>query len=319
MRVRTVAPVFLVILALVSCTGPDKVPGPAEAPALENGSFSAVLNGFRIHYEIHGNGPVLMVLPNSWGITVGGLRELYRPLEERLTVTYFEPRGMGASDPIKTDSDMGLEAVRSDFQALRRFLGQERVHAIGWSNGAVNLIELASEYPETLSTAIFLHGTARNTAEDDEYFARQQPQLVEAYQRFLQQMEDPALSDSEKDESLKRLWLEEFFPISCADRESASRIIESLFGHSEFSWRHAFYSQKETQSFDFRDRLERISVPSLVLAGRYDLITVSRSEEIAEGIPNSRFVVFEASGHFAPAEERERFKTVVFEFLDLTQ
>jgi len=32
---------------------------------LKTGSFTTELNGFRIHYEVRGSGPVLMTVPNS--------------------------------------------------------------------------------------------------------------------------------------------------------------------------------------------------------------------------------------------------------------
>ena len=139
--------------------------------ALENGSFKASLNGFGIHYEVHGEGPVLMVLSNSWGINIAALRVLFRDLENDLTLVYFDPRGMGESDPIREESDMGLAAVRADFDALRNHLGLETVNALGWSNGAINLVVLASEKPETLSSAIFLHGAAAFTDEDNALWA----------------------------------------------------------------------------------------------------------------------------------------------------
>ena len=74
------------------------VAGTASAapPLLANGSFTAELNGFRIHYEVHGQGPVLMTLPNSWGLTWQGLRAIYRPLEACFTVVYFRPSRDGA-------------------------------------------------------------------------------------------------------------------------------------------------------------------------------------------------------------------------------
>ena len=126
---------------------------PPTPPGLENGSFTAELNGFQIHYEVHGSGPVLMTVPNSWGLSLAGLRALYRPLEDHLTMVYFDPRGMGGSGPVVEESDMGLEAVRQDFDALRRHLGLDKVNAIGWSNGALNLIFLAEERPEILEAA----------------------------------------------------------------------------------------------------------------------------------------------------------------------
>src|SRR5688500_1808757 len=141
------------------------VPATADAaPAarqLANGSFTADLNGHSIHYEVRGKGPVLMTLPNSWGLTLQALRAMYRPLERRLTMVYFDPRGMGGSGPARVETDRGLAAVREDFDALRRHLGLDKVNVIGWSNGAMNLLVLASDRPETLESAIFLHGSAK--------------------------------------------------------------------------------------------------------------------------------------------------------------
>ena len=97
---------------------PAAEPAPAADDPLENGSFRADFGDRAIHYEVHGQGPVLMALTNAWGLTLDGLRGLYRPLEERLTLVYFDPRGMGASSPARTDADRGMAAVREDFHAL---------------------------------------------------------------------------------------------------------------------------------------------------------------------------------------------------------
>jgi pimeloyl-ACP methyl ester carboxylesterase len=43
-----------------------------------------------------------MTVPNSWGLTLEGLRAMYRPLEGHLTIVYFDPRGMGGSTPARS-------------------------------------------------------------------------------------------------------------------------------------------------------------------------------------------------------------------------
>ncbi len=108
MEIRFVG-MFLAALLVFGCVGEpapmpdDNEPAPAAAAAegLENGSFSAELNSFKIHYEVHGQGPVVMTVPNSWGLSLKGLRVLYEPLERYVTMVYFDPRGMGGigSDP----------------------------------------------------------------------------------------------------------------------------------------------------------------------------------------------------------------------------
>src|SRR5512134_2959315 len=155
MRLALLVLGFTAVAIAAACTvrAPEKETPPG---ALASGSFTAELNGFRIHYEVHGQGPVLMALTNSWGLSLPALRAMYRPLDEKLTLVYFDPRGMGGSAPVRQESDRGLAAVRADFQALRAHLKLDKVNAIGWSNGAINLIWLAREHPETLSSAIFV-------------------------------------------------------------------------------------------------------------------------------------------------------------------
>lgn len=324
---RSAVPV-LVLSAVVVLLGGCGEGGPAEhfaegvkegmeaaRPGLENGSFTAELNGFDIHYEVHGEGPVLMTLPNSWGLSLEGLRALYRPLEEHLTMVYFDPRGMGESGPVREDEDMGMEAVRRDFDALRRHLGLDEVHAIGWSNGATNLIFLASERPEILESAIFVHTAPRFQQEDMTSFAQENQELFEDLAPLQTRLQDPEVPAEEKDEVQRQLIEEGWFPHLFADQEEGRRRLPELYRHTELSRRHMAYSQAELPTYDLTDRLADIPVRSLVVAGAHDWVAPERVEELAEGLPDADFVVFEESGHFAPVEEEEGFVAAVLRFL----
>ena len=308
--------IIVAVIVLASCSPADSPP-PEEPTleALENGSFFASLNGFDIHYEVHGQGPVLMVLTNSWGLSTEGLRGLFEPLERRLTMVYFDPRGMGESAEIREASDMGMAAVRADFHALREHLGLGSVNAIGWSNGASNLIMLAAERPETIENAVFLHGVASFTTEDSAIYAEQYPEVIAAWTTFLQELQNPELSEDQRTEKMRAMWLGEWFPLSFADRAAAPATLDRIFGDAEFSWAHADYSQKEFPEFDARNLLPQITAHCLVITGAHDTMPVSKGEELAAGIPNAEFVLFESSGHYAPAEEPEAFEDLVFRFL----
>jgi pimeloyl-ACP methyl ester carboxylesterase len=307
---------LVVALALGACTSTG--PEPEEAPMPEgptNGSFTAPLNGFQIHYEVHGQGPVLMTLPNSWGLSLEALRAMYEPLEDRLTMVYFDPRGMGGSEAVREDPDMGMAAVRADFQALREHLDLETVNAIGWSNGAINLIWLAYEHPETLSAAIFLHGMASFSEEDMAAIAEAHPGMMATYTEFMEAVSNPELSVEEQTALQRTMWMEKYFPLLFADPETAQGHLANILGKAELSWPHAAYSDQESATFDGRDLLPEIPVRSLVIAGAHDMLPPERAKPLADGLPNAEWVVFENSGHFAPVEETELFKSVVFDFL----
>lgn len=306
------------LIAFAGCTPSEP---PAEEPAhqgLENGSFTTQLNGFDIHFEVHGQGPVVMTLPNSWGLSLEGLRSLYRPLEDNLTMVYFDPRGMGESSPIVTEADMGMASVRADFQALREHLGLESVNAIGWSNGAMNLILLAAEHPESIETAIFLHGATHFSEEDRAAYAEKYPEVIAAWGALIAELQNPDLTDDERTARMRDMWINDWFPVTFADRARAYEVLNRTFERAEFSWAHASYSQTDQAEFDARSLLPQITARSLVIGGAHDAIPAASGEEMSAAIPDAEFILLESSGHYAPVEEPEAFKNLVLSFLGVS-
>jgi len=308
-------PALIGLASALACNAMAPGAGPSAAGRLANGSFTADLNGFRIHYEVHGQGPVLMAVTNSWGLSFQALRAMYRPLEEKLTLVYFDPRGMGESGPVRQDSDRGLAAVRADFQALRAHLKLDKVNAIGWSNGAINLIWLAREHPETLSSAIFVHGLASSGPEDEKAIEAEHPELVKEYVALVAAVSKPGLTVAEQNALQRKMWLEDYFPGLCADPVKGRTLVADVFRDAQLSWPHAAYAEKELPTFDARKDLAAIPVRSLVIAGAHDLLAPSRVKALADGLKDARFVVFEKSGHFSAVEEPEGFKAAVYGFL----
>jgi pimeloyl-ACP methyl ester carboxylesterase len=73
----------------------------------------------------------------------------------------------------------------------------------------------------------------------------------------------------------------------------------------------------DLHSFDVFDLLDDISVPTLLVAGRRDLVTpVFLSEEMARRIPNAELVVFEDCGHMSPFERHEELAAHIRKFAD---
>jgi proline iminopeptidase len=230
-------------------------------------------------------------------------------------MVYFDPRGMGGSDPIREEADMGLEAVRADFDALRTHLGLEKVHAIGWSNGAMNLLLLAAERPATIDAAIFLHGAASYGPEDMAHMAENYPEMLKAFAAMQQELQDPELTDEQKTTRMHQAWIESYFPVACADAEAMMPVLRETFLVDSFSWPHADYSQRAAPSFDARDRLGEITARSLIIVGAHDTMPPQKGETMRDGIAGSELVVFENSGHFSTLEEPERLVRVVVDFL----
>ncbi len=63
------------------------------------------------------------------------------------------------------------------------------------------------------------------------------------------------------------------------------------------------------------DRLGEIRVPTLVANGRYDMVTPLQAEVLADGLPDSRRVVFERAAHLPMFDEPAAFGEAVLRFL----
>lgn len=311
--VTVIITVGLVVLA--ACGRGPATPPEEGQMQLENGSFTAELGGHRIHYEVHGSGPVLMTVPNSWGLSLVGLRGMYEPLEEYVTMVYFDPRGMGGSGAVTEPADMGMEAVRADFQALREHLGLEKVNAIGWSNGASNLILLASERPETLESAIYVHGAAKFDERDWADMQARFPALVKDWEKFEAALAAEDLADEEKTARTKAFWLERYFPEAMSRPEVSIPAMRAAFDPAEFSRAHVDYTNVTYPTFDTTDLLPDIPVRSLVIAGESDIMPPAKVRTLADGLADAEFVILRDSGHFGPVEEPDRFREVVLRFL----
>ena len=58
-------------------------------------------------------------------------------------------------------------------------------------------------------------------------------------------------------------------------------------------------------------------VRSLVMAGAHDLLPPENVKLLHDGLPDSHFVLFEDSAHYAPIEEPEAFRAAIFGFLGI--
>ena len=77
-------------------------------------------------------------------------------------------------------------------------------------------------------------------------------------------------------------------------------------------WPRTIFAQR----LDYRARLSEIRVPALIGVGCHDpQAPVGCSEELAQGIPGARLIIFERSGHYPFTEEPDLFRQTLAEFL----
>lgn len=108
--------------------------------------------GARLHYEVRGQGPVLVLigLPMDSEDFAG----LAAALADRYTTVTYDPRGFGRSTVDDPDQDLAPELVADDVHRLIAAVADEPVQLLGSSGGAVTGLALVSAHPEQVRTLV---------------------------------------------------------------------------------------------------------------------------------------------------------------------
>lgn len=267
-----------------------------------------------IEYEVGGSGSPCILAPVSWGIDYTLWAHYLADLEEKLTMVYFNPRGIGRSSEITSPSDWSMDSIVSDMERLRKHLGFDRIAVMGHSAGGFAALKYAIRRSENL-TALILVGTAANTDYEKDFddLSRTDKRIAGIFE----EMRKPLKEEMTKEELMKRNLLL-VFSLYFEDYQSHKREFEETLSDSRLSPDHLRYHQQvDLPRYDVLSELNKITCPVLMIAGRHDPICPPEfSQVLDDSLPNSKTVVFEDSGHWPFIEEEERFIEIVFDFLE---
>jgi pimeloyl-ACP methyl ester carboxylesterase len=254
-------------------------------------------DGTSLHVEQRGTGPDVLLIAGlgdpleAWQAQLDGLSDRYRLIA-------FDNRGVGRT-PLPAEP-LTVPGMADDAAGVMRALGVSRAHVAGFSGGSAIAQELTLRHPG-LVRSLVLMGTFGRA---DPYFRS----MLGAWRRMAETA--PA----------ERAMLEAFFlwvytRRAHADGTVAAIIEEALaFPHPQST--EAFLAQIEAfDAHDALDRLGRIAVPTLVLAGTEDIATPpSLGRLVAERIPGALFEVMEGEAHQPFQEVPDAFNDRVARF-----
>ncbi|MFD6151701.1 alpha/beta fold hydrolase [Streptomyces sp. NPDC060243] len=102
--------------------------------------------GARLHYEVRGSGPLLVLLPGGGGDA--GVYDAFAPLlADAYTVVALDPRGYSRSVLDGPPGTQTVERQADDVAALVAHLGGGPADVIGGSDGALVGLDLLARYP----------------------------------------------------------------------------------------------------------------------------------------------------------------------------
>lgn len=319
---RSVALVILAAIAAATAASSAACAGAAStaAPAtLVAGERRVASHGLDLVIHVAGSGPVLFAHPGGPGAEWSYLR--MPEVEKSFTVVYIEPVGTGGSGKLASPADYTMERYVEDIDSLRAQLGLERFILLGHSHGGFVAQAYALAHGDRLA-GLILYDTSPTTG----------PEWQKDIERNLTWFErEPWYADAKAalaeetsattDEQMTAVFRREA-PLYFADYTARKSELDPLIAKMRFSVAPTKGTAEEAPKevgvappFEVRAELARIQVPTLVLVGRKDFVCSLEMAKILDaGIPDSRLVVLEKSGHMGHIEEPQVFAAALASF-----
>lgn len=250
-------------------------------------------DGVRLAYATAGEGNPIIKCGNwmthlefDWHTPIW--RHVHHFLVKNHTLVRYDARGNGLSD--WDLDDIGQDKFVKDLEAVTNASGFKKFILFGVSQGCAISIAYAVHNPDRISHLILYGGYARGWR----YRGEEEVIKHEAFSALTKQgwgSDNPVY---------RQMFTSLFIPDGTYEQMAWFNELQQKSASAENAVKYI----QATGQFDVRDQLKKISVPTLVLHCKDDQIVPSRlGQEIAEGIPNAKFVELEGRNHLILEQE----------------
>lgn len=252
-------------------------------------------DGCQLHYEQYGHGaPVVLV--HGLGSSTRDWEYQIPELASRYRVIALDVRGHGRSD--KPRERYSISGFAEDVVALIDHLGLDSVHLVGISMGGMIGFQLAVDHPALLKSLTIVNS-------GPEVKPRSPRDYVEIARRW-------SLSRLLSLNTIAKALGKLLFPRP--EQVELRRKIEERWPQND---KRAYLASLDAIiGWGVRERLARITCPTLVISADRDYTPVAQKQAYVDELPNARLLVIEDSRHATPLDQPQRFNSSLLAFLD---
>jgi pimeloyl-ACP methyl ester carboxylesterase len=222
----------------------------------------ASANGLNLYYEIHGQGPPLLLL-NGGTLSI----EMFAPYVPLVAQEYrlimVDQMGHGRTADL-VNREFHYHDMAEDTIALMRLLEIEAANVVGFSDGGIIGIDMAIHHPERLTTLVVSGANFRSDAYDPKVWAWVMSMKPEDWPRSIRETYERLSPDGPS-----------HWPI----------FFERL--------RHMWAAEPNYT----REQMAGIRTPTLIVAGDQDVVTPEHSVEMFRSIPGAELCILAGAGH----------------------
>lgn len=250
--------------------------------------------GCQLHYEDYGHGQPLLLVhglgssTRDWEYQIPLLARHYRVLA-------LDVRGHGRSD--KPRGPYRIADFADDVVALIEHLQLPPVHLVGISMGGMIGFQLGVDRPELLRSLTIVNSgpevkarNAREWLEIGKRWTLSRLLSLDTIGKALGKLLFPKPEQAELRRKIEERWPQN-------DKRAYIASLNAIIG------------------WGVRERLDRITCPTLVISADHDYTPVERKREYVAEMPNAHLLVIENSRHATPMDQPERFNNALLAFL----
>ncbi len=223
--------------------------------------------------------------------------------QNSLEFVSYDQLGGGRSDNARDKTLYNLQSFREHVEDVRQGLDLGKVCLLGQSMGGALCFEYVLKYPDNVERMIISNSGASI------------PDVVRHMQRMKKQLPRPVFETLEKYEKTEDYTNPEYQKaMMVMYREHLCRAdpypkqLEAAFAKLGEAY-YAFWGPNEfvctgnTRDWNVMDQIGRIEVPTLIIVGRYDEVSVEHAEACHRLIKGSKLLILEKSSHVNLLEE----------------
>lgn len=251
----------------------------------QSGAYCDLEDGARIYYEIHGRGDYLVLMHGGLEPmeSLYGMADL---LSRSFTVIIPEQRGHGRTPD--TPGPYRYEQFSRDTVFLMESLGIPSAHLAGFSDGAITALFMGLFFPERVTTITSIGGNYHYTGLSRKFAIMIESLTAESFAAKNRRSVDIYRNVSPDGP--------DHFPV--------------VFNKVKHLWL--------TQPRLIRQNLKKIGMPSLIMAGDRDLVSLHHTTNMFRALPAGACAIVPQTTHMLPVERPQEVCRILIEFIGKT-
>ena len=312
MNVSRVQSLAIFVISLLSAS-PTLAQAPPQAGFVDAG------NGLKLYYRLVGSGsdPVVLVHGGP-GFTSDYLADDLTAMARSHALFVYDQRGIGRSTLVSDSTALAAQRYVEDLEAIRKYLGLEKLTLLGHSWGVAPAALYAIQYPQRVRRMILvgvIPPERSGLVSAFQALAAARDSVTRHRMTDLSRVRAANPDDRTACREYYQLWFTPFFGAS----EAAKQMKGDVCAGSPESLRNKQNVDKFTFAslgdWDWTTPLGKVVVPTLIIHGELDPLPIEGARKWAAAMPNARLLELKGIGHFPYVEAPEVFSAAVHRFL----